>query len=153
MADEVMDSLRLFESLEQLTIQFGGVWDNRISRFHRNFEIEDEYCASVFSFLEKRGRLPALKSLSFIDFPMSVDTALLTSMLDSRRQSHGVANLESFKLVFKHPEQESYDEAHVSQLRALVDHGLNIHIEWPAGPKSRAVNPEMAARINSASWP
>jgi hypothetical protein len=143
-AEEIIDTLEQFKSLEYLTIQFSDVWDNRISRFHRNghFEIEDKYCTSVFGFLEKRGQLPALKSLSFIDFPMVMDAALLTSMLDSRRQSHGVANLESFKLVFGQPAEEGYEEAHVSQLWALVDHGLNIHIAWP-DPNWKEVNPEM----------
>ncbi|KAJ7262999.1 hypothetical protein C8J57DRAFT_1183717 [Mycena rebaudengoi] len=152
-AEEIIDTLEQFKSLEYLTIQFSDVWDKRISRLNRNglFEIEDEYCSSVFGFLEKRGQLPALKSLSFIDLPMAVDTALLTSMLDSRRQSHGVANLESFKLLFGHPAEEGYEEAHVSQLRVLVDHGLNIRIEWPADPNLREVNREMVARINSAS--
>ncbi|KAJ7262986.1 hypothetical protein C8J57DRAFT_1719207 [Mycena rebaudengoi] len=143
-AEEIIDTLEQFKSLEYLTIQFGDVWDNRISRYRNGLvEIEDEYCSSVFGFLEKRGQLPALKSLSFIDFPMAMDADLLTSMLNSRHQSHGVANLESFKLVFGHPAEEGYEEAHVSQLRALLDHGLNIHIEWPADRILMEVNPEM----------
>ncbi|KAJ7262992.1 hypothetical protein C8J57DRAFT_445630 [Mycena rebaudengoi] len=153
-AEELMDSLRLFESLEHLTIQFGNLWHQRFSDYAGNSwqsEIEDDYCSSLFGFLKKRGQLTALKSLNFVNFPMSIDAALLTSMLNSRHQSRGVANLESFKLVFGHPAEEGYEEAHVSQLRALVDHGLNIHIEWPADPNSKNVNPEMVARMNSAS--
>ncbi|KAJ7262983.1 hypothetical protein C8J57DRAFT_1630867 [Mycena rebaudengoi] len=145
-AGELMDSLRLFESLEHLTIQFGIPWVDRFwgtSRIDR-FESEDEYCSSVFGFLKERGQLPVLKSLSLVDFPMAIDAALLTSMLDSRRQTHGVTNLESFKLVFEAP-AKGYEEAHVSQLRALVDRGLNIHIEWPTrtGESSKYVNPEI----------
>ncbi|KAJ7262982.1 hypothetical protein C8J57DRAFT_1513216 [Mycena rebaudengoi] len=153
-AEEIIDSLELFESLENLTIQFSDFWHERAEDYSSgNYDIEDEYCSSVFGFLEKPGQLRALKSLSFVDFPMAVDTALLTPMLNSRRQSLGVANLESFKLVFERPAQEGYEEAHASKLRTLVDRGLSIHIEWPTrtGEPSKNVNPEMVARINAAS--
>ncbi|KAJ7243960.1 hypothetical protein C8J57DRAFT_1191488 [Mycena rebaudengoi] len=152
-AKELMDCLQLFESLEQLTIQFGGVWNARLSDYDKDdhFELEDQYCLLVLGFLKERRQLPALKSLSLVDFPMAIDAALLTSMLNSRRQSCGVANLESFKLVFKHQARQGYEELHISELRTLVDDGLNIHIEWPADQTSKNVNPEMVARINAAS--
>ncbi|KAJ7262944.1 hypothetical protein C8J57DRAFT_1470904 [Mycena rebaudengoi] len=126
--------------------KFSDVWAGRFSNYSSNdhSELEDQYCLSVFGFLRQRGHLPALKSLSFVDFPMAIDAARLTPMLNSRRQSCGVANLESFKLVFKRPAQQGYEEAHVSELRALVDRGFNIHIEWPADQTSRNVNPEMS---------
>ncbi|KAJ7262970.1 hypothetical protein C8J57DRAFT_1719195 [Mycena rebaudengoi] len=123
-AEELMDSLRLFESLEHLTIQFGIDWGREVLG-----------PLQVRLFPNRRPIFPAY-------FPMAIDAALLTSMLNSRRQSYGVANLESFKLTFKHPAQQGYEEVHVSELRALVDHGLSIHIEWPTGP-SKNVNPEM----------
>ncbi|KAJ7262990.1 hypothetical protein C8J57DRAFT_1719209, partial [Mycena rebaudengoi] len=146
-AEEIIDTLMLFKSLEHLTVQFSDWWHERAEDYSSsgNYDIEDGYCSSVFGFLEKPGQLPALKSSSFIDFPMAMDAALLTSMLDSRRQSLGVANLESFKLVFERPAQEGYEEAHASKLRTLVDRGLSIHIEWPTrtGEPSKNVNPEM----------
>ncbi|KAJ7262987.1 hypothetical protein C8J57DRAFT_1513223 [Mycena rebaudengoi] len=145
--EEIVECLQLFESLEDLTIQYGDLWHTRFEEEYY-LKIEDEYCPIVFGFLKERGQLPALKSLSFVDFPMAIDTALLTSMLNSRRRSRGVANLESFKLVFTHP--EGYEEAHASKLRSLVDRGLSIHIEWTGEP-SKSVNPELVARINAAS--
>jgi hypothetical protein len=118
--EEIVECLQLFESLEDLTIQNGNLWHTRCGEEYYS-EIEDDYCPIVFGFLKERGQLPAVKSLSFVDFPMAIDTALLTSMLNSRRRSRGVANLESFKLVFTHP--EGYEEAHASKLRSLVDRG------------------------------
>jgi hypothetical protein len=131
-AEETIDCFKLSASLEYLTIEFedGSSW-----RAEAN-----NYCSKLFGFLGKR-TLTALKSLSFEAFPRAVDTSLLLLMLDSGREAHGVANLESFRFVFDQPVR-GYNDDCVSELRALRAQGLNIHIEWPVGETSENLNPE-----------
>ncbi|KAJ7263005.1 hypothetical protein C8J57DRAFT_445682 [Mycena rebaudengoi] len=126
-AEETISCLEVAQSVEHLTIEFGDDWRERFREEADRFEAESRYYGKLFFFLE-RGQLPALKSLSFLQFPMAVDTASLQSMLSSRRETRGVANLESFRLVFADLAR-GYKEDDVYALRALVDDGLNIYIE------------------------
>jgi hypothetical protein len=133
MAAETIGYFDLSESIERLTIEFGGKW--------RDVVAESSYCSELFGFLS-RGALPALKALSFDGFPMAVDAYMLQAMLCSRRRIHRIADLESFRPRFSDSAQ-GCSEYDVSQLRALIALGLNIHIEWTAGKVSQYVNPEL----------
>ncbi|KAJ7266537.1 hypothetical protein C8J57DRAFT_1717891 [Mycena rebaudengoi] len=141
-AAETIGYLDLSESIERLTLAFSGdALDDVVA--------ESSYCEELFGFLS-RGVLPALKTLSFDGFPMAVEASILQFMLCSRREIHGVANLELFRLRFNHSVR-GCSEYHVSQLHALIAQGLYIHIEWAAGEFSQYVNPELVSRINAAS--
>ncbi|KAJ7262929.1 hypothetical protein C8J57DRAFT_1630723 [Mycena rebaudengoi] len=100
-AEEIIDCLKLSESLKHITIEFGYLWEARFAEQEDFLEIENAYCSDLFGFLGEP-QLPALKSLSFDGFPMALSTVLLQEMLESRRKAPGVANLESFRLVFDH---------------------------------------------------
>ncbi|KAJ7262940.1 hypothetical protein C8J57DRAFT_1334298 [Mycena rebaudengoi] len=142
--EETIDCLKLSASLEHLTIEFKDDWSERVREVLHHLEANN-YCSKVFGFLGE-GHLPALKSLSFNAFPIAINPALLQDMLNSRRETDGIAILESFRLAFSHPVQDDC----ASELRALCAQGVNIHIEWPAGESSANVNPEFVARINAA---
>ncbi|KAJ7262933.1 hypothetical protein C8J57DRAFT_1719165 [Mycena rebaudengoi] len=147
-AQETIECLRLSETLEHLTLEFVSRWADFAGEDESG--MENEY-SDLFHFLED-GQLPALKTLSFHDFPVHIDAALLTSMLNSRRESRGVARLESFRLAFHHAER-CYEEDHVSNLRSLLTDGSSIHIEWATQgpPWNTDVSPGLAARINAVS--
>jgi hypothetical protein len=138
-AVETIGYLNLSESIERLTIELGDDWRERFME-EEDADAENTYCLELFGFFSS-GRLPALKALSFDEFPMTVDAYWLQPMLGLRREANGAANFESFRLVFKHSAL-GCSEYHVSQLRALIAQGLNIHIEWPAGQTPQNVNPE-----------
>ncbi|KAJ7236168.1 hypothetical protein C8J57DRAFT_1728321 [Mycena rebaudengoi] len=106
-AVETIGYLNLSESIERLTIELGDDWRERFME-EEDADAENTYCLELFGFFSS-GRLPALKALSFDEFPMTVDAYWLQPMLGLRREGNGAANFESFRL------------------------GLNIHIEWPAG--------------------
>jgi hypothetical protein len=124
-AVETIGYLNLSGSIERLTIEFGDHWGERFMM--ADADAENTYCSELFGFFSSGG-LPTLKALSFDKFPMAVDAYWLHPMLCSRREAPGVANLESFRLVFKHSDL-GCSEYHISQLRALLTQGLNIHIE------------------------
>ncbi|KAJ7243953.1 hypothetical protein C8J57DRAFT_1364734 [Mycena rebaudengoi] len=146
-AGETIECLELSESLEYLTLEFTEEWVERFIEEEDDSEREKEY-AFLFHFL-CRGTLPALKSLSFHEYPMHMEASLLDSMLKSRCEVHRVTKLESFRLVFDHPAQR-YSEDHAYNICSLVAHGLNIHIEWAASGRSAwnlIVSPELVAEL------
>jgi hypothetical protein len=143
MTGETIECFELSESLQYLTLEFTEECAERFIEEEDDSEREKEY-ALLFRFL-CRGTLPALKSLSFHKYPMHMEASLLDSMLESRCKVYGITKLESFQLVFDHPER-CYSEDHIYNLSSLVAHGLNIHIEWVATGRSAwnlDVSPEL----------
>jgi hypothetical protein len=144
-AEETIECLNLSESLKRVTIELGEYWSGMLAEEEEDVasEIEANYCSDLFRFLETT-TVPALKSLSLNDFPLAIKASRLTRMLNSRHESHGVANLESFGLRFDRS-VEGYERDHgdVSGLRAVTVPGLNIDIEWAPGPISKDLYPEL----------